>query len=102
MRLTRILVESSQDEDRGVLIRPTLQGLSVVLAFECPGFTGSKAELLADVEADEATQVMRRWFREQRIKWHLEVVAEGDLIWTLEFQLVGNSPTMPILALPVP
>ena len=95
-------MESSQDEDRGVLIRPTLQGLSVVLAFECPGFTGSKAELLADVEADEATQVMRRWFREQRIKWHLEVVAEGDLIWTLEFQLVGNSPTMPILALPVP
>ena len=78
------------------------KGLSVVLAFECPGFTGSKAELLADVEADEATQVMRRWFREQRIKWHLEVVAEGDLIWTLEFQLVGNSPTMPILALPVP
>ena len=101
VRLTRILVESSPEEDREVLIRPTLQGLSILLSFECPGFTGSKAELLADVEADEATQVMRRWFHEQRIKWHLEVVAEGDLIWSLEFELVGNSPTMPILALPL-
>ena len=99
-RLAKVLVESAPDRAREVLVRPSLRGLVIVLAFECPGFDGSKAELLAHVEADDATQVIRRWFQEQQIKWHLEVLGAGDLIWTLEFPLVGNSPTLPVLSLP--
>lgn len=100
VRLSRVLIESAPDGERDVLIKPSLRGLTIVLAFKCPGFSGSKAELLADVESDDATQVIRRWFQEQKIKWHLEVLSEGDLIWTLEFPLVGNSPTLPVLSLP--
>ena len=64
VRLARVLIESAPDGERDVLIEPSLRGLTIVLAFKCPGFSGSKAVLLADVESDDATQVIRRWFQE--------------------------------------
>ena len=42
VRLTRILVESSPDEDRGVLIRLTLQGLALYWPLSAQGLPGVK------------------------------------------------------------
>lgn len=100
VRLSRLLIEAEANDLQEVVIVPRVQGFYIQLEFRCPDYSGSKSALIDVVEQDETTDVIRRWFLEQGIKWHLEVAADSELIWTIEFKLVGNSPTMPVLSLP--